>query len=167
MKIIRFLCTVCILFLLCGCQKMAQPQNVSGGLVRSISITTRSCTGIHHRYYSSPEKMRQILYYIRGLEPMFDTAASPAGHCGRMVCIQMICADGSSKWYRQKDDQYFQSGSGSWKRMAGGKGGQLWQLLLRLPNDEVPQKFSASPLPRPAGYESYNPTLRHLKIPDK
>ncbi len=166
MKKMMLTLLVLLLLLFSGCAARKAADN-SVPLASSITVTCHSCAGIRQRYYSQPEKMRQILHYIRRLEPMPDTAEVPGTLGRRYFSIHIRMTDGSSRFYRQKDTAYFQSGSGPWQKMGRGKGSRLWQLMLELPEDAVPFRLTTLPRFCPPGHACYCPALRRLKIPDK
>ncbi len=134
MKIRLFLCLAAAVLLLGGCRHYSNPS-MAHSLVTQIIITGQSETGPIHRYYDSPEKMRQVLLYIRGVRRGFETQEDPSAVEGCSVCITTVSADNTQKVYRQKNDQFFQTDTGLWQELDPEKGRQLWELLQQLPSD--------------------------------
>jgi hypothetical protein len=134
MKRRLFLCLVTALLLLTGCRHYSSPS-MAHTLVTRIIVTGQSEDGPIHRYYDSPEKMRQLLLYIRSVRRGFETQEDPASLEGCSVSITTICADNTQKVYRQKNDQFFQTETGLWQELDPEKGQALWTLLQQLPSD--------------------------------
>lgn len=135
------------LFLLTGCRP-SQKEHIAAKMVTQITITCETCADFTRRYYNTNEKMQLILLYIRDLGPKFKPKEDPDSVYGRTICITMTCADGSSKIYRQKGNQYFQAGTQPWQSINMERGNDLWRIVLYTPSDPEPESLMHPSLPR-------------------
>ncbi len=161
--------SICLLLclLLTGCAPAPAQRSLSSQVVRQITVTAESCGHTTRRYYNTNGKMQQLLLYIRKLSPLFATDADPESLTGRTICITMTCADGTRHIYRQKNDRYFQTGTGPWQKIAPGKNSDLWRILLRTPSDPRPARLTGPPLPRLPGLRIRIPDLAPPENADK
>lgn len=134
MKKWLFICVAITGLLLSGCRHYSNPS-MESNLVTKIIITGQTDTETIHRYYDTPEKMRQVLLYIRSVRRGFQAQVDPTTIDGRSVCITTISADDTQKVYQQKDNQYFQIDTGVWQQIEAERGEKLWELIRQLPSD--------------------------------
>lgn len=127
-------CIVAVLLLLSGCHHYTNDK-VEHNLVKQIIITGQSENETIHRYYDTPDKMRQVLAYIRSVSGSFDAQTDPADTSGRTIRITTVCADDTQKIYQQKDNEYFQVGTGRWQQIDPELGETLWELIRQTPSD--------------------------------
>lgn len=129
-----------------GCRP--QPQtDVAAHIVTEITITCQNCNDFTRRYYNTHEKMQKILLYLRSVSPGFTPEEDPEPLAGRVICITLHRADGSTKIYRQKGDRYLQEGTKPWKKIKPEFGAGLWQILLENASDEESLRAGYRPLP--------------------
>ena len=143
MKRRLFLGLVATILLLSGCQHYSNPS-MERNLVTQIIITGESEAGSIHRHYDSPEKMRQVLLYIRSVRRGFHGQVDPPAMEGSSICITTVSADNTQKVYRQNNDQYFQLDTGVWQQIDPKNGAALWELLMQLPSDPQEAQKTAS-----------------------
>lgn len=138
------LCLTVVALALSGCRHYSNP-GMEQTLVTKILITAETENGSIRRYYDSPEKMRQVLLYIRSVQRGFETKEDPTALPGRSICITTFSVDDTKKVYRQKCDLYFQTDAGVWQDLDPEKAQSIWDLLYRLPSDpETPRNSTAS-----------------------
>ena len=141
-----FLCLAAVLLLLGGCRHYSNPS-MERSLVTKIIITGETEDGSFRLYYDSPEKMRLVLLYIRSVGRGFQAQEDPTALEGSSICITTVSADDTQKVYRQKDDRFFQIGTGAWQELDPEKGRTLWELLRQLPSDQEQAQRTSSSLP--------------------
>lgn len=134
----RRLAVIFISLFLCGCTHYAPPgENHPVRVVTRIDVTGTQ-EGILRRYsYSTPDKMRAILSYIRSLEPDRFTPITPDTFRSDAYEIVLIQSDGSKTIYHQIYDEYLQKNDGPWQAIDKARGGSLPQLLALLPSDAL------------------------------
>ena len=147
----RFLCLLLTAALCLGGCVPRQDAGIRGQLVTQMVITEETSQKFTRRFYNTNEKMQLILLYIRSLGPKFTPEENPEALQGQTICIHMQCADGTQKIYRQKDQAYFQEGTGPWRRIDPERGSQLWRILIHTPSDPEPDRLRHSSLPRVTG----------------
>ncbi len=130
-----------LILALSGCSRQVPQNSVAAHVVRSIHIQWEEEPA--GRFYNTDAKMEKILLYIRRLKPLSSADTDPEALEGPTVRITLVCADNSTKVYRQKQDRFFQSGSGPWQQMREDKGALLWQILADTPSDPPEPQFPA------------------------
>ena len=117
---------------LLGCH-MGKVPAVQGNVITEIHITCQTEEGLVQRHYTSQEKMRSVLLYIRSVSSPFSADSVPQE--GKQVQITTVSADQTTKHYYQLGQRYFQEGDGGWKLIEPEKGANLWRLIKLLPSD--------------------------------
>ena len=119
--------------LLGGCRR--QDTTVQRNVVTEITITCQTESGAIQRKYTSQDKMRAVLLYIRSIESWFTAPDAPGETAGEEVCITTVSADHTVKTYRQYGNRFFCEGEGNWKLIEPEKGANLWMIIKLLPSD--------------------------------
>ena len=127
--ILGFVCVA-----LTGCIR-DRAVSVQSSVVTRIDITCESGPQVLQRSYTSPEKMRLLLLYIRSVSSPFASLPEPEDSGGRKISITTVSANNTTKVYRQHGERFFQEGDGGWQRIDPEKGGVLWELIQSLPSD--------------------------------
>lgn len=140
-----FLAIICMLFV--GCHR-EKDSNVQNNVVTRIDITCESGEEILQRSYTSPDKMRLVLLYIRSVSSPFASLPEPEDPGLRKISITTVSANNTTKVYRQHGERYFQEGSGGWQKIDPEKGGILWELIQSIPGDPEEQALQDAALPR-------------------
>ena len=117
-----------------GCRQKAD-TSVQQNVITEITITCQSETELIQRRYTSSDKMRSVLLYIRSLHAHFDAPEPPKEDAGYLVSITTVSADKTTKVYRQQGNRYFQAGENSWQIIDPEKGANLWMIIKLLPSD--------------------------------
>ena len=139
---------------LTGCYPQ-RTTDVASHIVTEITITCETCTDFTRRYYNTHEKMQKFLLYLRSVSPGFTPDEDPEPLAGRVICITLWKADGTTKIYRQKNDRYLQEGTGPWKKIRQEWGASLYQLLLENESDEELGRGIPSPPPGSWRYREF------------
>ena len=140
---------------LSGCHR-EKPVNVQDRVVTRIDILCEEDGQVLQKSYTSPEKMRLVLLYIRSVSSPFTDLPEPPDTSGRMIRITTTSANNITKVYRQQGERFFQEGDGGWQRIAPEKGGILWELIQAMPTDEGEEKAGpAGPLPWPEVWKNW------------
>ena len=142
-KLLFFLLAV---FFLTGCQPRVH-TDVASHIVTEITITCQTCNDFDQRYYNTHKKMQPILLYLRSVSPGFTPDEDPEPLAGRVICITLYRADGTTRIYRQKGDLYLQEGKNSWKKIKPEWGATLYQIILENESDPQTGRNAYHPLP--------------------
>ncbi len=130
----RWLSLACLVLLLSGCHRR-QETTVKQNLVTEITITCQTDAQRIERRYTSQDKMRSVLLYIRSIKTPFDAPQQPQEERGEQVDITTVTVDKTTKTYRQQGLRYFREGDGKWRAIDPEKGANLWLIIKLLPSD--------------------------------
>jgi hypothetical protein len=108
---------------------------VDRAIVTQIVISGQTAEGPIHRYYGSPDKMQQVLLYIRKASTGFHAQVDPDTVEGPSVSISTVSVDNTRKVYHQKNNDLFQTDTGVWQQLDPEAGADLWELIRQLPSD--------------------------------
>lgn len=140
MKLTKGLCLIFVIVLLCslvgGCMHFVirtEPAPVR--VVTHIDITYENGTIQTQRHYEDAGKMKQVLNYLRLIDPYGRPAVDPEIVGGSHFHIELAYSDGSSKVYRQKADRYMQIDGGDWKTIDPTRAEELSLLLGQMESD--------------------------------
>lgn len=140
MKLTKGLCLIFVIVLLCslvgGCMHFVirtEPAPVR--VVTYIDITYENGTIQTQRHYEDAGKMKQVLNYLRLIDPYGRPAVDPEIVGGSHFHIELAYSDGSSKVYRQKADRYMQIDGGDWKTIDPTRAEELSLLLGQMESD--------------------------------
>ena len=122
--------------LLGGCRQ--QDTTVRRNVVTEITISCQTDTELIERRYTTQDKMRSVLLYIRSIHSPFSAPEEPGEGAGERVSITTVSADKTTKTYCQQGYRYFREGDGSWKIIDPEKGANLWLIIKLLPSDPEP-----------------------------
>ena len=142
----KWLVLLVLTIFLSGCRPQEQ-TDVAAHIVTQITITCQTCDQFTRRYYNTHQKMQAILLYLRSVGPGFAPEEDPEPLAGRVICITLYRADGTTRIYRQKNDRYLQEGNGPWKKIKPEWGATLYQLLLENESDPETGRDVYCPLP--------------------
>ena len=135
MKKKLFICALVIgLWMLGGCHHYTN-GDFDSNLVTKIVITSQTDTETVYRHYDDPQKMRQVLLYIRSISTPFATLPEPEEPLEQSISITTFSADQTVKTYQQKGTLYFQEGADGWQKIDPEKGRRLWMLIQAMPSD--------------------------------
>ncbi len=112
-----------IAVLLWGCRR--QDTTVQSNVVTQITITCQTNEELIERRYTSQEKMRSVLLYIRSVNSPFSAPEAPTEEAGEYVSITTVRADKSIKTYSQQGFGFFREGEENWKIIDPEKGANL------------------------------------------
>ena len=120
---------------LTGCHRSRNPEPTSLRVVTEITVTYDYGSVHALRSYTHEEKMRQILNYLRQIDPYGDPAENPETADGSDYRITCHYSDGSQKCYRQKGDRYFQGADGIWRNIDPKRAMHLGFILGKMRSD--------------------------------
>ena len=118
-----------------GCGKQTKVDG-SIPLCRVVTHITVESPQAPQRLYSSPDKMRRILNYLRLLEPFPPEQPSGDMPQQELYRITLYQSDGSSQTYLQMGDRFIQQESQPWQAIDPDQGGKLPSLLHAIPGDK-------------------------------
>ncbi len=135
MKRILFTALLGACLCIAGCSGTQKNQQIAASMITSVEVVCENCPEATYRRYTSDEKIRQILLYIRSLGNMATADRRETAPAQCRATITMTRADGSRKICRQWGESYFQTDDAPWQRLPKDKGRRLWQLLKDIPSD--------------------------------
>lgn len=140
-----------LLVLLTGCcrilwRKEAAPYRI----VTRVRIVYHNESMEASRDFYLEENIRQILDYLRYIDPYGVPQEDPESVTGRIFYITLIYTDGSERIYEQRADQYLRINGGDWKRIDSHKALYLSGLLAMMASDfPLPDTHPIPPLIQP------------------
>ena len=140
MKFPKGLCLIFVIVLLCslvgGCMHfVTKTEQAPVRVVTHINITYDNGSIHTQRHYEDAGKMKQVLNYLRLIDPYGRPAVDPEMVGGSQFYIELAYSDGSSKIYRQKADRYMQIDGGDWKTIDPARAEELSLLLGQMESD--------------------------------
>ena len=128
-----------LLFLLAGCCRIfLSPDTVPYRVVTQVQIRYQNGTVQSQRQFFREENIRNILAYLRYIDPYGTPKEDPEQTDGRIFEIYVIYSDGSQCLYEQRADQYMRINGGPWKKIDPQKALVLSGLWGMMPGDPVP-----------------------------
>ena len=134
------------LFLIGCCRILRQDENGPYPVVTQVHILYKNEAIETQRDFYHEENIRQILDYLRYIDPYGIPKEDPSQVRGRTYVITLIYSDGSRQVYEQRADQYLRIGNGDWKRIEAHKAQYLSGLYGMMPSDQPPREEPAPPL---------------------
>ncbi|MBE6941686.1 MAG: hypothetical protein E7455_05350 [Ruminococcaceae bacterium] len=140
-----------LLFLLTGCCNIFRsPETVPYRVVTQVQIRYQNGALQSQRQFFREENIRNILAYLRYIDPYGTPKEDPEQAAGRIFDIYVIYSDGSQHLYEQRADQYMRIDGGPWKLIDSQKALTLSGLFGMMPSDPVPvSETHIPPLIRP------------------
>ena len=114
---------------------VSRPEEAPVRVVTHIDITYENGSIQTQRHYKDDGKVKQVLNYLRLIDPYGRPAVDPEIIKGSQFHIELAYSDGSSKVYRQKADRYMQIDGGDWKTIDPARAEELSLLLGQLESD--------------------------------
>jgi len=105
------------------------------GFVTHADVTWQSQQHRHHRHYESPEKIQQLLYYLRSLRPKGNAKIDPETLGGNTCKIVLYYQNGQRQIYYQQADRYLSVDAHPWERIIPEQAAKLYLLLEEMPSD--------------------------------
>ncbi|MCD7859073.1 MAG: hypothetical protein LUH51_02725 [Firmicutes bacterium] len=127
---ISLLCLLCGLAGGCRAEESLPPCRT----VTAIRVVYESGDYRFAREYRSDEKLQELLWYLRRLEPWGTLREEPAAEGGDYYLI-LAYSDGTSCLYRQRGEEYLCREGGQWQTINPERGAELSFLLATLPGD--------------------------------
>ena len=124
-----FLC----MLMMCGCGKNHTKPIYE--VVTSVDILTAHEGQLLRRHYTSQEKMRPVLLYLRTLKhtSLSETIPEPEGEDIFLIAVGL--SSGKKRYYRQAKHRYFSFDDGPWRSIDPGNAAGLYSILRQLPDD--------------------------------
>lgn len=104
-----------LISLLTGCCPLDAPDATPYRVVTRVDIIYENGAMQLHRQFFREEAIRQILDYLRYVDPYGTPAEDPEQITERSYRITLTYSDGSHYGYQQRADRYFRIGNGAWK----------------------------------------------------
>ena len=140
MRKISKICVILALFLplLSGCHRQS-PPDASQPIYRAVTavtVTYKNGPIYAQRRYTSDEKMKRVMTYLRLLDPYGTPEENPEEAAGSDIHIILSYSDGFQKTYRQVGDRYMMEDGGKWQKIDPAKAEELGEILGQLESDE-------------------------------
>ncbi len=140
------ICILPLLVLLTGCCNILWQNNSPPyRIVTQVRIVYKNESIETGRDFYQEENIRQILDYLRYIDPYGIPREDPEQSEGRIFYITLIYSDGSQRVYEQRADQYLRIDGGDWKRIDPQKALYLSGLLAMMAGDAPPS--ATEPIP--------------------
>ena len=136
MRKYRFTAIVLLCVTLCGCRQATDMSKPLCTVVTKVSVSYENGPFHAQREYTDTEKTRQILNYIRQLDPYGKPEENPQNVSGSEYRIDVYYSDGTCSIYRQKCDRYFQNADGIWYSIKPERAKGLGLLLGKIRSDD-------------------------------
>ena len=135
MKHRMVICFLFISFLFGGChfQPKRNPQN---RVVTKITVAYHNGEFTSQREYTDNEITRQILNYLRYIDPYGKPDEDPETVSGHEYRIYLSMGENDTLLYRQKDDRFFMGPDGNWQKISLSRGQKLGWLLWKIRSEE-------------------------------
>ena len=136
MKKLALVLCIGMLLMLCGCHS-AEPTGTlpPGRVVVQIRVLYQNGHLQTYREYSSTEKMRAILHYLRWIDPYGTPEEDPEAAEGSLYKIIVRCANGTEKVYLQKADRFMRIGGGQWLKINPNNALTLSKMIGEMDSD--------------------------------
>ena len=137
MKKIRS-CAIALLLILIlsGCRQK-DVQDASLRLVTRIDVTCYYGDSQLDRQYTAPDKMEQVLLYLRLLDRGLEATTDPEKLDGIHYKIILHYSNGQQRIYHQRTDGYISENFKPWLKIDPEQGKLLPHLLLEVPSDTI------------------------------
>ena len=131
-----FLWILCICTaLLCGCRE--KEPDAASRLVSQVDITCQEEDVQISRHYTDPQKMENVLLYLRLLKPKITPQAEASAAEGEIYHIRVRRADNTEILYWQKDHRYFAKGQEPWREIEPEQADGLYRLIRQMDSDRL------------------------------
>lgn len=140
-----------VLLLLTGCCRiLGDRDHAPYRVVTQVHVVYENGALATRRQFFQQGSIRQILDYLRFIDPYGIPYEDPAQAEGRNYYITLVYSDGSQRVYHQRADMYMRIDGGPWKRIDPQKALILSGLFGMMPGDAVPAvEEPVPPLIRP------------------
>lgn len=128
-----------LLFSLCGCSRVHDPNNPETGLkmVVRIDVFCSQDGEAIHRNYTSEDKMEAMLLYLRLLKSKGPANTDPEELIGPACKIVVTFSNGQSRIYRLRADRFLSTDSGPWQSVDQTHAQELYKLVMLMSSDQV------------------------------
>jgi hypothetical protein len=119
-------------------------------VITQVQIHYQNGTLNGQRQFFREENIRNIVAYLRYIDPYGTLNEDPEQVDGRIFDIQVIYSDGSLRRYEQRADRFMRINGGPWKEIDPQKALTLIGLWSMMPGDSAPvSETHIPPLIRP------------------
>lgn len=105
-------------------------------VVTGVTVTYENGGVTAQRYYTSDDKIRSVLNYLRWIDPYGVPEENPELSSGSSFSIVLSYSDGREKLYRQKSDRFFLEEGKPWRNIDPNKAVSLSQMLGQMESDK-------------------------------
>ncbi len=134
-RISIFFPVLLICILVSGCIRENTPPPTQSSIVTGITVTYENGPVQDKRWYTSSQKMRAILNYLRWIDPYGKPAEDPETLAGSSFRIILSYSDGREKQILQKADRYLWEEGKSWRQINPENALTLTKIIEDMPSD--------------------------------
>lgn len=140
-----------VLLLLTGCCRILWDKDPAPyRVVTEVHVVYENGALDARRQFFQEGSIRQILDYLRFVDPYGTPQEDPEQTEGRNYYITLVYSDGSTRIYQQRADRYMRIDGGPWRQIDPQKALILSGLFGMMPGDAAPANYApVPPLIRP------------------
>lgn len=120
-----------------GCCPVDEPDEAPYRVVTQVDVLYESDAMQFRRQYFREESIRQVVDYLRFIDPYGTPKEDPEQLNDRKYEITVTYSDGSQHQYQQRSDRYFRIGNGPWQCIDPQRALYLSGILGMMPG-EIP-----------------------------
>ena len=124
--------------LLSGCTRFGgNSQSSPVRVVTQVTVSYEEDPFYVTRQYTSGEKVRQVLNYLRQLRPYGKPQEDPETVSGSLIRIVLSFSDGEQQVCQQRSDRYFKKNDEDWMYVDPQKAQQISMILGEYESDPI------------------------------
>lgn len=126
------------LMLLSGCTRLGgNMQAAPVRVVTQVTVSYEQDPFYVTRHYTSGEKVRHVLNYLRQLRPYGKPQEDPETIGGSLIRIVLSFSDGEQQICQQRSDRYFKKNDEGWMYVDPQKAQQISMILGEFESDPI------------------------------
>lgn len=127
-----------LLFLSGCCPILREHDRAPYRIITQVQIDYKNGILETQQQFFQEDNIRQILGYLRYIDPYGTPKEDPEQADGRHFDITLVYSDGSQRLYQQRSDKYMRMDGGPWKQIDPQKALILSGLLGMMSSDAAP-----------------------------
>lgn len=125
------------LMLLSGCTRLhGNSAQISIRTVTQVTVSYEDDSFYVTRRYTSGEKVRKVLNYLRQIRPYGKPQEDPEAVSGSLIRIVLSYSDGAQHICQQRSNRYFQEAGGEWMYIDPQKAQQIGMIMGQYESDQ-------------------------------
>lgn len=127
-----------LLFLAGCCPILREKDRAPYRIITQVLVDYKNGALQTQQQFFQEDNIRQILGYLRYIDPYGTPKEDPEQADGRHFDITLVYSDGSQRLYQQRADRYIRIDGGPWKQIDPQKALILSGMLGMMPSDVAP-----------------------------